>query len=69
MVERTDQRADAAAPHGQTIELIGTSPAQAGAFIRKMSQRYIKGEISAEQAVELAQGHHKQVLDESGPPF
>jgi hypothetical protein len=34
-----------------------------------MSKRYIKGEISAEQAVELAQGHHKQVLDESGPPF
>jgi hypothetical protein len=34
-----------------------------------MSQRYIQGEINAEQAIELAQAHHSKVLNESGPPF
>jgi hypothetical protein len=67
--ERTDQRADAADPHSQTLEPTDASQAPAGAFIRKMSQRYIVGEISAEQAIELAKAHHSRVLDESCPPF
>lgn len=69
MGERTDKHADGAAPHGQTVDPADASQAPAGAFIRKMSQRYIQGEINAEQAIELAQAHHRKVLDESGPPF
>lgn len=65
----TDQHAETTATHDNTVEPGDATQDPTGAVIRKMSQRYIVGDISAEQAIELAQAHHRKVLEESGPPF
>lgn len=38
-------------------------------FMREVSQKYIDGEITVEQAIEMAKKHHTRVADEAGPPF
>lgn len=39
------------------------------AFMRAISQRYIDGEITVPEAIELAKKHHMRVQEEQGPPF
>lgn len=65
MAEMTDQvpEVQSGAP--------STSPVaeDQGSFMRNLSRRYIDGEITAEQAIELSQEQRKRVSEDAGPPF
>lgn len=38
-------------------------------FMKALSQKYIDGEITIPEAIEMAKNHHMRVQEEQGPPF